>query len=131
MRTLFLRVRQQCSNAQQLAEYLEAHPNIERVHYPGLASDPGHTIAKRQMHGGFGGMLSVLVPGGRAEAIAVANRARIFKRATSLGGVESLLEHRETSESEVTKTPENLIRVSVGIEAVEDLLADWEWMLAG
>lgn len=131
MRTLFLRVCQQCSNAQQLAEYLEAHPNIERVHYPGLPSDPGHEIARRQMQGGFGGMLSVLVPGGRAEAIAVANRARVFKRATSLGGVESLLEHRKTSESEVTKTPENLIRVSVGIEAVEDLLADWEWMLAG
>ena len=81
------------------------------------------------MQGGFGGMLSVLIPGGREEAIAVANRARLFKRATSLGGVESLLEHRKSSESDATSTPENLIRISVGIEAIEDLIADWEWML--
>ena len=130
MRTLFLRVKKQCENAQAIAEYLQAHPGVEYVNYPGLPEDPGHDIAKKQMSGGFGGMLSVGIPGGREQAIAVACRARVFKRATSLGGVESLLEHRKTSESDHTSTPENLIRVSVGIEHIDDLIADWEYMLA-
>ncbi|NKB62748.1 MAG: aminotransferase class V-fold PLP-dependent enzyme [Gammaproteobacteria bacterium] len=129
MRTLFLRVRKQCENALTLASYLQAHPGVEYVYYPRLANDPGHEIANRQMTGGYGGMLSLLIPGGREEAVAVACRARVFKRATSLGGVESLLEHRKTSESDNTKTPENLIRVSVGIEDINDLIRDWEWML--
>jgi cystathionine gamma-synthase len=129
MRTLYLRVERQCENALRLAHYLEAHSKVEHVYYPGLANDPGHEVARRQMKGGFGGMLSLLIPGGREEAIAVARKARVFKRATSLGGVESLLEHRKTSESEHTKTPENLIRVSVGIESIDDLIADWEQML--
>jgi cystathionine gamma-synthase len=131
MRTLYLRVRQQSASALELAQWLESRDNVEKVHYPGLPGDPGHAVACRQMAGGFGGMLSFLVPGGREEAIAVACRARVFKRATSLGGVESLLEHRKTSESDITGTPDNLIRVSVGIERVEDLVDDFAHMLAG
>ncbi len=129
MRTLFLRVPKQSENALIIARYLDTHPNVEIVHYPGLQSFPGHEIATRQMIGGFGGMLSFQVPGGRDEAIQVARHARIFKRATSLGGVESLLEHRKSSESDVTDTPENLIRVSTGIEHPDDLMADLEQML--
>ena len=131
MRTLFLRVERQCANAMALAEFLNAHPNVEYVNYPGLPGDPGHEIAKKQMSNGFGGMLSVGIPGGRQAAIDVACRAQVFKRATSLGGVESLLEHRKTSESDHTSTPENLIRVSVGIEHIDDLIADWKQMLEG
>jgi len=129
MRTLYVRVRQQCASALAIAKYLQAHPGIEHVYYPGLESDPGHEIAVRQMQGGYGGMLSILVPGGRKEAIAVANKAQVFKRATSLGGVESVLEHRKTSESDATSTPENLIRISVGIEHVDDLIGDFDRML--
>ncbi len=129
IRTLFLRVGAQCENAMVIAGYLHRHPKVEHVHYPGLPGDPGHAIATRQMTGGYGGMLSILVPGGRAGAIAVVNNASVFKKATSLGGVESLIEHRKTSESGVTDTPENLIRISVGIEAVQDLVADLEQML--
>ncbi len=129
MRTLFLRVRRQSQSALAIADYLDAHPGIEKVFYPGLPSHPGHEIARHQMHEGFGGMLSVLVPGGREEAIAVVRKARVFKQATSLGGVESLIEHRKSSESDVTSTPQNLLRLSVGIEAVEDLVADLDQML--
>lgn len=129
LRTLYLRVRQQSANALELARWLHGHPGVERVFYPGLPSDPGHETASRQMAGGYGGMLSILVPGGREEAIAAACRARVFRRATSLGGVESVLEHRKTSESDVTSTPENLIRISCGIESVDDLIGDFERML--
>lgn len=129
MRTLFVRVRKQCENALALARFADTHPGVEKVHYPGLNSDPGHRIACSQMKGGFGGMLSILVPGDRNRAIAVACKARVFKRATSLGGVESVLEHRKTSEGDLTKTPDNLIRISAGIEHGEDLIADLEQML--
>ena len=129
MRTLFLRVKKQSENAMQIARFLEQHPGVERVHYPGLESDPGHEVAARQMQGGFGGMLSILVPGGREEAIEVAKRAKVFKMATSLGGVESLIEHRKTSESDVTNTPQNLLRLSIGIEFVYDLINDLSQML--
>jgi len=129
LRTLYLRVRRQCESALQIARYLSTHERVESVHYPGLESDPGHAVAALQMRGGFGGMLSFCVPGGREEAVRTVRRARLFKRATSLGGVESLIEHRKSSESDVTDTPENLIRVSVGIEQVDDLLADLEAML--
>jgi cystathionine gamma-synthase len=129
MRTLFLRVRAQCENAMAIASYLHSHPAVERVHYPGLPTDPGYEIARKQMTGGFGGMVSILVPGGRDEAVAVVSRARVFKKATSLGGVESLIEHRKTSESDVTSTPENLIRLSIGIESVHDLIDDLDQML--
>ena len=107
MRTLFLRVPRQSENALIFARYLDTHPKVEVVHYPGLQNFPGHEIAMRQMQGGYGGMLSFQVPGGREEAIQVVRHARVFKRATSLGGVESLLEHRKSSESDVTDTPEN------------------------
>ena len=130
LRTLYLRVRQQSASALALASWLVEHPGVEQVFYPGLPRDPGHEIACRQMSGGFGGMLSILVPGGRGEAIAVTCRAKVFKRATSLGGVESVLEHRKTSESDVTSTPENLIRISAGIEDIGDLVGDLERMLA-
>ncbi len=131
LRTLFIRVRQQSHNAFRLAHWLQEHPGIEKVLYPGLSSHPGYGIACRQMPGGFGGMLSVLVPGGRTEAIALACRARVFKRATSLGGVESVLEHRKTSEGAITRTPENLLRISVGIEHIDDLIGDFAQMLSG
>ncbi|MGB5709174.1 MAG: PLP-dependent aspartate aminotransferase family protein [Arenicellales bacterium] len=131
MRTLFVRVHKQCENAMALAQFLEAHHAVEKVHYPGLASDPGHQVACRQMSGGFGGMLSILVSGDRQYAIATACKAKVFKRATSLGGVESVLEHRKTSEGDLTNTPENLIRISVGIEHVDDLLGDLKQMLDG
>jgi len=129
MKTLFLRVPRQCENAMAVARYLHTHSNVEAVHYPGLQSFPGHEIARRQMDGGYGGMLSFQVPGGREHAIERVLRAKVFKRATSRGGVESLIEHRKSSESDVTDTPENLIRVSTGIEHIDDLLADLEQML--
>jgi cystathionine gamma-synthase len=130
IKTLYLRVPRACENALSVARYLHTHSNVEAVHYPGLQSFPGHEIASRQMQGGYGGMLSFQVPGGRKQAIALVQKARVFKRATSLGSVESLMEHRKSSESDTTDTPENLIRVSVGIERIEDLLADLEQMLA-
>lgn len=126
---MFVRVEKQSANALACARHLETHPAVERVHYPGLESFPGHDIAKRQMTGGFGGMLSFEVKGGRQEAIDCVLRARVFKPATSLGGVESLMEHRKTSEGPTTNTPENLIRASVGIEHIDDLLADLDRIL--
>ena len=124
MRTLFPRVRWQCASAQTLAERLAAHPAVAEVLYPGLPSFAGHEIARRQMQGGFGGMLSVRVGGGEAAAIAVAARAKIWKRATSLGSVESLIEHRAGIEGEGSPVPADLLRLSVGLEAVEDLWND-------
>ena len=112
-------------NAMRLAEYLSAHPKIEKVLYPGLASDSNHDVAKKQMRGGFGGMLSVLVVGGQPDALAVAGKLQLFKHATSLGGVESLIEHRRSVEGPTSSAPFNLLRVSVGIEAIEDLINDF------
>jgi len=129
MRTLYVRVRQQCENALAIATYLEAHPKVESVQYPGLESAPDHLVAKKQMVGGFGGMLSFTIPGGREEVIAAIGKAQVFKRATSLGGVESILEHRRSVEPAESKTPDNLIRVSVGIENLSDLIADFNRML--
>jgi cystathionine gamma-synthase len=130
-RSLAARMRVHCDNAMKLATALSSNPAVEVVHYPGLSSDPGHEIAKRQMLGGFGGMLSFRIHGTGSDALAVNARTRIFTRATSLGGVESLIEHRRTSEGEHSKTPENLIRVSVGLEHPDDLIADLEQALAG
>jgi cystathionine gamma-synthase len=130
MRTLYLRVRQACASAQALAERLAAHPRIEAVLYPGLASFPGHAIAARQMKGGFGAMLSIRVRGGEAAAIKAAARVQLWKRATSLGGVESLVEHRASVEGAGTPAPPDLLRLSVGIEAAEDLYADLDQALA-
>lgn len=122
--TLPCRVRAQTANAGALAEFLQQHPQVERVLYPGLASHPGHALARKQMTGGFGAMLSFCVRGGRSAAFAVAARTRLFTRATSLGGVESLIEHRASVEGPHSVTPENLLRVSVGLEHVDDLIAD-------
>ncbi|MFT4716347.1 MAG: cystathionine gamma-synthase [Paracoccaceae bacterium] len=130
IKTLFLRVAKASENAMSVARYLNTHENIDAVHYPGLQSFPGHAIAASQMKGGFGGMLSFQVPGGRKQTIARVMKAKVFKCATSLGSVESLIEHRKSSESENTTTPENLVRVSVGIESIDDLLSDLEQMLS-
>ena len=124
MRTLPLRVKQCSANALQLAEQLERHPGVEQVLYPGLASHPHHELAKRQMQGGFGGMLSIRVKGGEAAAIRCAARVRLWKRATSLGGVESLIEHRASIEGPGSPVPRDLLRLSAGIESTEELLAD-------
>lgn len=130
MRTLPLRVERMSRNALALAEALEAHDSVEAVWYPGLKSHPGHALASRQMKDGFGSLMSVLVRGDEAGALAVVGRLQLFHRATSLGGVESLVEHRHTIEPQ-SGIPVNLLRLSVGIEDVGDLLADLEQALDG
>jgi cystathionine gamma-synthase len=131
LRTLHLRVRAACASAMHLATHLQHHPHIERVLYPGLPTHPGHTLAARQMQGGYGGMLSILVRGGERAAIATAARVALWKRATSLGGVESLIEHRASIEGANSPAPPHLLRLSVGIEHVDDLIADLDQALAG
>ena len=123
IRSLSARMRVHSENAQAIAQMLASHPKVEAVHYPGLQSHPGHDIATRQMSD-FGGMLSFRVKGGREEALRVTANVRIFTRATSLGGVESLIEHRASSEGPTSRTPVNLLRVSVGLEHRDDLVAD-------
>jgi cystathionine gamma-synthase len=124
MRTLFPRVRWQSASALELAQRLSAHPAVLEVLYPGLPGFEGHEVAQRQMQGGFGGMLSIRVAGGEAAAVAVAARVAIWKRATSLGSVESLIEHRASIEGEGSPVPADLLRLSVGLEALEDLWSD-------
>ena len=126
MRTLYLRVRACSASALAIAGHFEGHPKVAAVLYPGLASHPGHDIAARQMRGGFGGMLSLRVKGGADEALAVSGACRVFKRATSLGGVESLVEHRASIEPADSPVPADLLRLSIGIEATDDLIADLE-----
>ncbi|KAJ31134.1 PLP-dependent aspartate aminotransferase family protein [Sulfitobacter pontiacus] len=123
MRTLPLRARQMSRNAMELAEFLQNHPQIEEVLYPGLASHTGHELATRQMSEGFGSLLSCIVKGGGAAALEAVGKLEVFHRATSLGGVESLVEHRHTIEPH-TGIPEGLLRLSVGIEDIEDLKRD-------
>jgi cystathionine gamma-synthase len=130
MRTLYLRVERACRSAQRIAEALAANPNVVEVLYPGLPSHPGHAVAARQMRGGFGGMLSIRVTGGEAAAIATAAHVEIWKRATSLGGVESLMEHRASIEGAGSPVPPDLLRLSVGIEDPGDLIADLETALS-
>jgi cystathionine gamma-synthase len=130
MRTLHLRVRHQSASALQIAQHFAREPRIEAVLYPGLALHPGHGIAAAQMTGGFSGMLSVRVKAGEAAAIRVAANVKLWKRATSLGGVESLIEHRASVEGPGTPCPPDLLRLSVGIEATGDLIADLEQALA-
>jgi len=127
--TLPIRVRAQSESALRIARCLREHPRVEAVHYPGLAEHPGHEIAARQMSA-FGGMLSFRVKGGREEAMAVAARCQLFIRATSLGGAHSLIEHRASVEGPTSKTPQNLLRVSVGLEHVDDLMEDLAQALA-
>jgi cystathionine gamma-synthase len=131
MRTLHVRVERACHSAQRIAERFAGHPNVEAVLYPGLPTHPGHAIAARQMVGGFGGMLSIRVKGGAAAAIAAAARVELWKRATSLGGVESLVEHRASIEGAGSPVPPDLLRLSVGIEHPDDLIADLEAALGG
>lgn len=123
IKTLPYRMQGHAANAMKLAEYLESHPFVEHVHYPGLESHPQHLTAKKQMTG-YSGMLSFLVKGGAAEALKLVNSTRLFTQATSLGGIESLIEHRASIEGPQTKTPQNLVRVSVGLEHIQDLLED-------
>jgi cystathionine gamma-synthase len=131
MRTLFLRVHRASDSALTIATHLCGHPALTHVLYPGLASHPGHEIAGRQMHGGFGGMLSIRLAGGAEAARGVVAAVEVFKRATSLGGVESLIEHRAITEGPSSPVPDDLLRLSVGIEAPGDLIADLEAALDG
>jgi len=126
MRTLYLRVHRSSDTALDIATRLAGHPALTAVLYPGLPDHPGHKIAQRQMRGGFGGMLSIRVAGGAAHAQAVLREVRVFKRATSLGGVESLIEHRRSNEGPSSPVPDDLLRISCGIEAAADLIADLE-----
>ena len=128
IRTLPWRIRAQCANASTLATYLASHRAVEAVHYPGLPQHPGHAIAKKQM-ADFGGMLAVQVGNSADESRAVASSLRLFTQATSLGGTESLIEHRASVEGPTTRAPQNLLRVSLGLENVDDLLEDWERVL--
>jgi len=129
IRSLPCRVQQQSRSAAALASFLAAHPAVERVHYPGLASHPNHAIAAQQMRMP-GGMLSVQIAGGRESALRVAGALKLFVNATSLGGVESLVEHRASVEGAGTPTPDNLLRLSVGLEHADDLIADFAAALA-
>ncbi len=126
--TLPCRVRTQCESAMKIAAFLERHPSVEAVHYPGLPTHPGHALAAQQMSA-FGGMLSVRVHGGLEKAMAVAARTQLFIRATSLGGAHSLIEHRASVEGPQSRTPQNLLRISIGLENPEDLIADLEQAL--
>jgi cystathionine gamma-synthase len=129
LRTLFVRYRQASANAMAIARHFEKHPRVERVLYPGLPSHPNHDVAVRQMTDGFGGMMSILVKGGFDEAKRLCTKLKVIVPATSLGGVESLAEHRKTVEGPTSPVPDNLVRLSVGIEHVDDLIADLEQAL--
>lgn len=130
LRTLALRIARMNANAMTLATFLAAHPKIETVLYPGLESHPGHEVAKRLMTEGFGSLLSVCVKGTRKDALKAAGALNVFQRATSLGGTESLVEHRYSIEGDSSGIPETLLRLSVGIEHAADLTADFDQALA-
>jgi cystathionine gamma-synthase len=130
LRTLACRMAAQSANALAVARALERNPAVARVHYPGLESHPGHEIARRQMSGGFGAMLAIQTSGGLESALRTVSRVRLFIRATSLGGVESLIEHRASSEGPTSRTAQDLLRISIGLEHPEDLIADLEQALA-
>ncbi|MFN3250887.1 trans-sulfuration enzyme family protein [Roseibium album] len=129
LRTLALRVERMNTNAIDLARSLEAHPKVKTVLYPGLKSHPQHSLAKSQMTNGFGSLMSIMIDGGKDESLKVAGALDIFQRATSLGGTESLVEHRFTIEGEGSGIPENLLRLSIGIEHGNDLIADFDQAL--
>ena len=122
-RSLGARMAMHCANARKVADFLAAHPAIERVNWPGLASHPGHAVAARQMRD-FGGMLSIQLRGGRAAALAMASKLQVFTNATSLGGCESRIEHRASVEGANPRSPQDLLRISVGLEDADDLVAD-------
>lgn len=130
MRTLAVRVERASANALTIAQWLDARNDVDAI-YPGLPNHPGHQVARRQMQGGYGSMLSVQVRGdGTERALAVKSKLKLFRRATSLGGVESLVEHRHTIEGAATMSPPDLLRLSVGIEQVDDLVADLDQALS-
>lgn len=130
LRTLHVRVERASASALAIARHFERHPKVAAVLYPGLEAHPGHAIARRQMDGGFGGMLSLRIQGDARAALAVAGRVRIFVRSTSLGGVESLIEHRASIEGPKSPIPPDLLRLSIGLEDAGDLIADLEQALA-
>ena len=121
--TLPYRIQAHCANAMKVAQFLANHPKVSKVHYPGLENNAFHALAKKQMSG-FGGMLSFEAKAGKEAAMAVAQHVEVFTRATSLGGVESLIEHRASIEGPDSKTPQGLLRVSVGLEHADDLIDD-------
>ncbi len=131
MRTMHIRVERACENAMRLAQHFEGYPDVSKVIYPGLASHPHHEIAAKQMIGGFGGMLSIRFEGGRDATAKIMGRMKRFVRATSLGGVESLVEHRALVEGENSPVPDDLLRFSIGIENVKDLIEDLEQAIRG
>jgi cystathionine gamma-synthase len=124
--TLSLRLERQIQNASAMALFLKSKPQVEHVYYPGLPDHQGHDIAKRQMNGQFGSMISIGIRGGEKQALNFASGMKLFKHATSLGGVESLIEHRRSAEGNSPRSPANLLRLSVGIEYIDDLIADLE-----
>jgi cystathionine gamma-synthase len=128
IRSVAWRMRGHVENAVRVASFLASHPAVERVHYPGLPQDPGHAVAARQM-AGFGGMVSVEVKGGAAAALAVVRQVKLFTPATSLGGSESLIEHRASVEGPESRTPPGLLRLSIGLEHAEDLVGDLDQAL--
>ena len=129
MRTLFVRVRRSSETALAIARHLDGHPALKAVLYPGLPSHPGYEVTRRQMSGGFSGMLSIRVANGEVDAMAVAGAVRVFKRAVSLGGVESLIEHRRSTEGPSSPVPDDLLRLSIGLEHADDLIADLDTAL--
>ena len=129
LETLHVRMDRHCENALALAQYLETNNQVESVKYPDLKSHPQYKIAKKQMTEGFGAMLSVQVKGTAKNAMKLTGRLKLFTTATSLGGVESLVEHRKSIEGPDSPTPDNLLRISVGLEHVDDLIADWKQAL--
>jgi cystathionine gamma-synthase len=128
--TFSIRMQTHGANAQKLAEYLFKHPKVDKVMYPGLKTNEYYEISKKQMHNGFGGMMSILVKGDEKTALQFASKLKLVKHATSLGGVETLVDHRRSAEGIHSNSPENLVRISVGIEHIDDLIADFEQALA-
>jgi cystathionine gamma-synthase len=128
LKTLVWRVRAHTANAIAVTNFLASHPSVHAVHYPGLTTHPGHEIVLKQMRL-FGGMASFEIRGGRAEAFGVAAKLRVFTRATSLGGTESLVEHRASIEGAATRAPESLLRLSIGLEHADDLIEDLDQAL--
>src|SRR5450432_681940 len=122
--TLSLRLERQIKNAEAIAVFLKNQSQVEEVYYPGLPDHPNHQIAKRQMNGKFGSMISITVKGGEKQALLFAGAMKLFRHATSLGGVESLIEHRRSAEGNSPKSPTNLVRLSIGVEFIDDLIAD-------
>ena len=123
VQTLPYRLRGHCDNAEMVAQFLRQHPAVDQIHYPGLSNHPQHTVATNQMNR-YGGMLSIQVRGGKARAFDILGKLQCFTRATSLGGVHSLIEHRASIEGPNSKTPDNLLRLSIGLEHSDDLVAD-------